>query len=305
VSYAGDLIDDRIKGWEVGHQLEVIVVAHEVELHHTGVATHLESAPVTPILQRLHPRSEAGPEVIHEGETVEGTGERQAQTQAAIGGEDVVPATFRSERAGCEAENLFHHAPHLAHAPEPRSRGDSGHSQIGLIEQAAGEMGPAGTGNEVWSGSDMLLEEASELPCGVANSHRESVFVEAIEKPRGYQSDGTRNGEGGVGDLDRSQVTVGAAPQTGSVSGRFGSDRCGVGRNIPDRGSSGALGPAVDACGGYGGYDHDTEYALNHLTHSDTRIPPLYLDPSTARQTVACAHLSSRSVAHSGRHHTR
>ena len=70
----------------------------------------------------------------------------------------------------------------LARPAEARSSGDLGERQIGVVDQAAGEVRPARSGDGCGSRADMVLEQSPQLTGAVADVGRQCLFVVVIEK---------------------------------------------------------------------------------------------------------------------------
>ena len=70
----------------------------------------------------------------------------------------------------------------LARPAETRSTGDLGERQIGVVDQAAGEVRPARPGDGCGRRPDMVLEQSPQLAGAVSHVGRQCLFVVVIQK---------------------------------------------------------------------------------------------------------------------------
>ena len=124
---------------------EVVATAGD-QLEDPGLAVDDDRAAVDVAVDALDPGDGPGGEVGEQGGPVQGPREGQAQAEAAVGdqpvGNPAARPAGRSGRPGTRPAGPVE----LADAAEPGGEGDVGHGEVGVVEEAAGEVGPARSG---------------------------------------------------------------------------------------------------------------------------------------------------------------
>ena len=156
-------VDELLPVREVGSQHEVVVAARP-ELEHPGVVTDDDRASVRAAGDMLDARDGTGREVGGDRLPVEGAAEGQPQEQAAVGDEPVGLAAPRAQLARRLPEDLLAGPVELAQAAEAGREGDLGDGEVGVVEQAAGEMHPRRACQPVGGHADVRDEEAAQVP---------------------------------------------------------------------------------------------------------------------------------------------
>ncbi len=109
---------------------------------------------------------------------------RDPQPQAAVHGQVIRCSPSRSEVGRGESKDLEHRSIELPPARESGRLADGLDREVGLVEQAPGEVGPPRTSDEAGggAGADGVVEQAAELPCRVPDPVRKLVLSVAVEE---------------------------------------------------------------------------------------------------------------------------
>ncbi len=75
----------------------------------------------------------------------------------------------------------------LAHAAETGGEGDVGNRQVRVVQQAPGEMGPAGSGQAVGGDAELGDEETPQMAAGYAEPGGQLILGVTVEGAVGDQ----------------------------------------------------------------------------------------------------------------------
>jgi len=168
-------------------------------------------------------RDRAGAEVAEHQLPIQRSTMREAQGEAAVGHQTVADPATGAQVARRRPEYLKTGAIELADAAEPGRGADLGDGQVGVVEQAASEVRPAGARELVGGDTEMLVEQPPQMPRGDAQPRAELVLGVAVESPVDHEPHGAAD-ELGVGPAEGRVAAVGTASQAGPKSRGLG--RC-------------------------------------------------------------------------------
>ena len=150
---------------------------------------------------------------------------------------------------GREAEDVLHHPVELADAVEPGRGRDLGERQVGVVEQAAGEVRAPAARDLGRSRADVNVEESAQVARAHPEPGRERVLGGVVERAVG---DGAQRPAHELGGLDPTghRFAIGTAAQARTKAGRLGRRgrrvRPGVARQRRSRAARAAVDPGRD-----------------------------------------------------------
>jgi hypothetical protein len=147
---------------QVRPQKQVAVATLE-ELEHSRVAADHDRTSIGGGVDLFDARDRTSSEVGEHGLPVECAMDREAQEQAAVRNE---PIRFSAPCAECPRRLSKHFAAgavELTHTAKARREGDLGNGQIGVVEEATGEVDPSAACKPVRRHPEVRREEAAKM----------------------------------------------------------------------------------------------------------------------------------------------
>jgi hypothetical protein len=226
-------VHEPVELGEVQTEAERLPLGFVPGLHDARFATQLDGAPVDPV---LHVDSfDSGDRArCEEGEhrvPREGWAVRHAELEAAIGDAPIGKPPPCAQLEWRKAEDVLHHAVHLAHAVEPGRVRDVADRKVGVIEESAGEMRTARARDFRRRRTDVGLEQAAQVAGTDPEPPGQFVFGRVVEEA---VADATHCSTHELGRIDpvRLEFAVGAAAQARPEPGGFSRGSKGVGPHI-------------------------------------------------------------------------
>ena len=204
-------------------QSQRLLARHVPHLDHAGRAVDVGDAPVHARLEihGLHAGDRAGREEREQRAPRERRTVGDAQLEPAVDHEPVGHAALGPQLARRELEHVLHDAVHLADAVETGGGRDLRHRQVGVVEQAPGEVRAARTRDLARGRADVLRRTGA---AGGARSHRgasaRSSSVMSSSAPSAMQCM-ARHTSSGAAIHPTSGTRSGTAPQARPEAGGF------------------------------------------------------------------------------------
>ena len=145
---------------------------------------------------------------------------RDAELEPAVDHEPVGHAALGAQLGGRELEHVVHDPVHLPDAVEAGRGRDLRHGQVGVVEQATGEVRAPRTRHLARRRAHVLREEATQVTRARAEPRRELVFGHVVERAVGDAVHGAAH-ELGRGDPADLRDPIRTAPQAGPEPGRL------------------------------------------------------------------------------------
>jgi hypothetical protein len=156
-------MDQALPVRQVGAEEQVPVAAGR-DLQHPGRAVHGDRAPIGATLDRFDPRQRPDGKEGPDGVPVVAGQDRQPQREPAVGDEPVSAVPAVAELGRRRAEHLPHGPVELPQTPEPGGEGDVEDREVGVVQEATGEVRPPGPSQLVGACPQVLEEQSAQVP---------------------------------------------------------------------------------------------------------------------------------------------
>jgi hypothetical protein len=239
-------VDQLLPVRKMGAEHEMVVAARE-ELEHPRVAADHDRPPVGVSVDVLDAGDRPGGEVRDHPRPVERPVERQMERKTAVRREAVRGPSPAPEHPRRHPKDVAARAIELADAPEARREGHLDNGEVGVVEQAAGEVRPGRARQAVRRHVHVGCEEPAQVPRRHVQARAElglrATVESAVEDEPHRPADQLRAvpGEG----LWR---PVRPAAKAGPIAGRLGGGREGELGHVLRPRAGRATRPAVDTC---------------------------------------------------------